>query len=191
MNKLSPMVVLAWALVCALQNVGGQSDGSRTQKPTNSKQPLNGSPQDFLTELGTLKGRGRGAFGNEMAREKAGDCTGAVSTYDMVSCLGKEIEKTTANYKTYVGALRSIEELDIPGGANDGKMRAKALPVDERIRSFDRAEAAWQSYQKAQCTAAYDAYKGGTIAPVMEITCHLQLMRDRMRELESIYQLMH
>jgi uncharacterized protein YecT (DUF1311 family) len=67
----------------------------------------------------------------------------------------------------------------------------KSLTAEDRVREFDEVESAWRTYYKAQCSAAYHAYTGGSIAPNMEGTCQIRLMRDRMRELEGIYQFMH
>jgi uncharacterized protein YecT (DUF1311 family) len=52
-------------------------------------------------------------------------------------------------------------------------------------------ESSWHAYYEAQCSAAYDAYEGGTIAPSIDLTCRLRLMRDRMHEFESIFDFMH
>jgi hypothetical protein len=57
----------------------------------------------------------------------------------------------------------------------------------EELRQFDAAEAAWQDYSKALSDAAFGLYKGGTIAPVMEITCQQALLHGHLRDLETLY----
>jgi len=107
----------------------------------------------------------------------------------MEACMEREVEKTKANYEAYVGALRSSEALASP----EEKPGAEPLPgrplrPDERGKEFHNAESAWQVYAKAQCAAAYDTSREGTSARVTQLECDLRLLRDRMSELESIYQ---
>lgn len=196
MSRVLRLVLLMWALGGIVQSAAAGINHSSAKQGTETapnspdkNQALNKQQQDFFAKLDVLKKQGRAAFSDEMAREKAGDCPHAVSTYDMVTCLGREVEKTTANYRDFVGALRSVEHLKSPGVSYEGPS-GQPLSEEELVKEFDEAESAWQIYHKAQCTAAYGAHKSGTIAPVMEVTCHLQLMRDRMRELENIYQFM-
>ena len=154
--------------------------------PSSSKEQ-----QKYFAQLEGLKRGGRAAYSDENAREKVGGCPKAMTTLDMNICFTGEVEKTTANYKTYTGALRAVEGLDDPNGSDAADIRGQQSDASKRVKEFDAVEAAWNEYYRAQCTAAYDAYAGGTIAPMMELTCKLQLLRDRMHELESIYQRMH
>ena len=200
MHRISQIVLSTLTLLVVVPSATGQSQsqGSSAAPPAASaanspaSKPAAGKEQrQFLAQLAVFKERGRNAYTDEMSRAKAGDCPQAASTQSTVSCLGHEIEKTTANYNAYVGALRSVEGLESSEEAYQPGPTGKPLSAEERVREFDGVEAAWQAYQKAQCSAAYDAYKGGTIAPIIDLTCHLSLMRDRMRELENIYEFMH
>ena len=174
--------------------LGGQAAVAQVNNGTSTNSPpsaQSSARQEYFAQLDTFKKTARSSYSDEQAREKVGDCPKAMTTYDMSTCLGAELQKTTANYRAYTGALRSIEVLVPPGGAPLSGASGAPLSSQESVKEFDAAEAAWQAYQKLQCSAAYDAYRGGTIAPIMQLTCHLKLVRDRMRELESIYDLMH
>ena len=187
MGRRSQIALLTFAIAVAVYSVAGQT-------PTNSppsKAVLDKDRQYFFAQVAAFKKSGRAGYSDEMAREKAGDCPHAASTQDTVTCLRQEIDKTTTNYTTYVNALRSVEGLSNTGETNAGATGGQYLSAEERVKEFDDVEAAWQTYHKAQCSAAYDAYRGGTIAPIIDLTCHLSLMRGRMRELENIYQFMH
>lgn len=114
----------------------------------------------------------KAAYDKEMARAKAGDCPDADNTRDIVDCLGKEIETTTANYKAYTGALRSLLGI---------------MDAGELVKEFDVTEAAWQKYREAQRTAAYGQFKGGTAAGPNASACDLMLIRNHLREIENVY----
>ena len=144
--------------------------------------------QEYSKQVEGLKKIARSAYSDEQMREKAGDCPKSTTTHDIVMCLQKEVDKTIANYQSYADATRSIEGLAAPEDVPASGPTGKPLTSQELVQQFDVAESAWQAYKKAQCSAAYDAYKGGTIAPMVQITCELMLTRNHLRELDSIYQ---
>jgi uncharacterized protein YecT (DUF1311 family) len=124
-------------------------------------------------QVGRYREQASAAFSREMAREKARDCGYEANNRAVVDCLMKELEASSANYKAYTGALRSM--LGIMGADAD------------LVKDFDAGEAAWQKYREAQCRAAFDQFKGGTIAPIDGLSCELMLIRSHMREIEKIY----
>lgn len=145
----------------------------------------------FFQQRSQLQQQAKAAFDREMARQKAGDCPHARSTYDENLCLGKAIHTTLANYQSFSGALRSLLGQKNPMmGASLGDMigpTGKPLTAEQMTKEFDQVEAGWETYRKAQCSAAYDFFKGGTIAPSMGELCELKLIRSRMADLNSIY----
>ena len=123
-----------------------------------------------------------------MAREKTGDCLGRSTTYDEVTCLGREVETTKGNLNEYSSAFHAIFALASPDEAAwqfDGAT-GKPLTATEMTGAFDDVEAAWQKYNDALCSAAFGLDKGGTIAPVSAALCELRAMRNHMRELGAI-----
>ena len=142
--------------------------------------------QDYSARLLTYKQSAQKAFTDEQYRAKGIGCPKEQTTLDISICLKKEVKKTTANYRAYSDGLRSIEGLAAPSESSSTDSSMYSTP-QELVKQFDDAETAWQVYKRAQCSSAYGAYKGGTIAPIMQLTCELTLFRDRMRELESIY----
>ncbi|MGH9351389.1 MAG: lysozyme inhibitor LprI family protein, partial [Terriglobia bacterium] len=147
---------------------------------------------EFLRQRSQLQQQANAAFDREMARKKAGDCPKARTTYDQDVCLGKVIDRTLANYKDFSGALRSLLGQKNPltaGVENMTGPTGKPLTEEEQVKEFDQAEAAWETYRKAQCSAAYDLFKSGTIAPVMGGICELKLIRSRMTDLDDIYEM--
>jgi len=143
--------------------------------------------QAFLTQRNQLQKQARTAFDGEMVREKAGDCPKADNTRDIVDCLGKEIDTSTANYKTYAGALRSM--LSSLGDPSDDFIgpTGKPLTAQEQVKSFDQVEATWTRYREAMCAGAYGLYKGGTVVNIMSGSCELMMLRSHMRELNRVY----
>jgi uncharacterized protein YecT (DUF1311 family) len=177
-------LTLAWTIQLSAQS-------STVPDHNSSKAARVKESQEYFSRLQEFKKLGRAAYSNEETREKTGDCLEARTTYDINVCLGKEVGTTATNYKIYTDALRSVEGLAGPGVSESAGPTGKPLSAGERLSEFDRAESAWHAYYEAQCSAAYDAYKGGTIAPSIDLTCRLRLMRDRMHELKNIFDFMH
>lgn len=189
----------AWGLVFAVlifnagiaaAQTGNQSPG-RKQTPAAKANSFRRAVADFLAQRSRLQQQAKAAFDREMARQKAGDCLHARSTYDENICLGKAIHATLANYQSFSGALRSLLDQKNPMmGAGLGDMigpTGKPLTAEQMTKEFDQVEAEWETYRKTQCSAAYDLFKGGTIASVMGGRCELKLIRSRMADLNYIY----
>ena len=122
-----------------------------------------------------------------MKREKERNCGDEGNTRAIVACLAEEDEMATANYRAYVGAIRSL--LGIMGAEEDELPAHTGQPLtsEELVRNFDTAESAWQKYREAQGKAAYDQFKGGTASGPEAGFCELMMVRNHMRELERIY----
>lgn len=149
---------------------------------------------NFDSRLYTLKDKAKTAYNAEMQREKeeqGDDYRQSISSGNLTVYLKKELETTTANYQTYIGALRSAETLD---GPEDGERYTRGFKLPSKtsnLKEFDKVESMFQEFRKLQCTAAYNANLEGSIAPVVAQACELELMRNHMRELEHIYQFLH
>jgi uncharacterized protein YecT (DUF1311 family) len=142
--------------------------------------------QAFSAQRDQLVQHAAMTFDREMEREKAGDCPNVVTTYDENVCLGQEVATTTANYKDYADTLRSLMGLrDSSAIVADGPTGTPPTP-DEMAKEFDRIETAWDAYRTVLCSAAYHQYRGGTIAPSIELSCNLRAMRTHIRELGGI-----
>jgi len=176
--------ILAFVIpLLALQLSPGQSNnrnGADTQQAARKE-----AWEEYSAHLRVFKESAKKAFADEQVRAKTGDCPKERTTLDISMCLKKEVEKTTANYRVYSSGLRSLEGLTAPDEPSSSES-SKYSTSQELVKQFDDAETAWQAYKQAQCSAAYGAYKGGTIAPIIQLTCELTLFRDRMRELDGI-----
>jgi uncharacterized protein YecT (DUF1311 family) len=142
----------------------------------------------FMAELGRLQAQAKAAYESEMAREKAGDCPNADNTRAIVGCLADEIATTTANFKAFTGAIRSVLSLE-GADAKDTILgpTGQTPSREEVLRAFDDAASAWDKYSKAQCDAIYGLYRGGTYTKVAGASCELLLLRSRMREMDRLY----
>lgn len=169
--------------MCSLRLLTAQNNGAYLSKKATRE-------QHYFAELEKFKQSGRKAYSGEEAREKAGICPNVMNTLEINQCLQKEVQITMENYRAYTSALRAVEVLASPYERASGDISGTAS-VTSLAKAFDKAESAWHHYYKSQCSAAYEAYRDGTIALSMELTCRLQLIRDRMHELEAIYQFMH
>ena len=146
----------------------------------------------YLAEMDRLDAAAKAPYQREMAREHAtensGECPQANTTRAIEECLAGEISTTRSNYAAFTGALRSILALEGPGDRDAvSGPGGKPLTAAERVRQFDAVQSAWETFSKAQATAAHDVWIGGTYAPVAGLTCELMLLRSRMHDLNRIY----
>jgi type II secretory pathway pseudopilin PulG len=119
------------------------------------------------------------AWDREVARERGGDCLGAQTTYDTVTCLGKEIETTQRNLDAYIEAFRGVFALSLP---EEWRVSSASPTADEFLKDFNDAEDKWTAYKRAICSSAFGLAQG-TAAPIDQAYCQLKLMRSHMREL--------
>jgi uncharacterized protein YecT (DUF1311 family) len=170
------------------------------QPATKPKKVLTPEQQEYQTRMrevwvqsDALRTKAKAAFDNEMAREKAGDCPNAMSTYDINVCYSNAAWIADNNLKDFDDALRAIlglHEPKMPGQLPLGGTLAGPTP-EQRVAEFDKVEAQWSAYADTACTAASNQYYGGTIAPYMHISCHIRLVRNHLRELNFIYEVTH
>jgi uncharacterized protein YecT (DUF1311 family) len=151
---------------------------------------------DTRAKLDKLRAAAVTAYNAELAREKAPECPSAVTTYDINMCLSHENDLTDANYKAYTTALRAMLAMPVPKmpAAPDtpyvGPSGPEATPATNTA-AFDAAEAAWQTYAKAECGAVDTYWRGGTIVNSMVGECDLRQSRARLHELDTVYNVTH
>jgi hypothetical protein len=112
--------------------------------------------------------------------------------YAINSCLENENGTTSDNYKEFATALRSILAFQVPNEQQTPTVPGPTgtpLSSAELAQEFDAAQAAWEKYRELACSAAFDLYKGGTVALSQQLSCNLTLFRSRMRDLSAIYYL--
>jgi uncharacterized protein YecT (DUF1311 family) len=130
-----------------------------------------------------LRAQAEKAWDDEMAREKAGDCDGPKTTYEINMCMGQRIDETLANYKRYTDAVRAWHLLPSSRDPDAGGLTGTPPTQEEAIRRFDAAEAAWERYREELCGLVEDMARGGTAAPYVGATCELLVIRNHMRDL--------
>ena len=147
--------------------------------------------KEYTAKRQSLQAQAMGVFNAEMAREKAGDCPDANTTYDFNICYGKQTATTEQNLMSYEGIIRELmasgprmpgeptTEMHGPGGPS--------LTPEQFAEEFDRVEQDWRQYSKTASTAAFHQFDGGTGGPSFEMECELRLTRGHMRELDMIY----
>jgi uncharacterized protein YecT (DUF1311 family) len=146
---------------------------------------------DYSTKLDKLRAVATTAYNAELAREKAPECPEAVNTRDINLCLGREIDITDANYKTFATALRAMLASPspvVPGNPTPdiGPTGPAGTPATNTA-GFDAAESAWKAYAKAECSATGTRWRGGTIVNSIVAECELRMVRSRMHELDTAY----
>ena len=123
------------------------------------------------TSRETLRAQAKQSFDAEIARDKAGDCPNATTTYDSNVCLGNAAAATDQSLKTFEIAVHDLLNLANPQSAAE----------------FSRVEILWHAYLDGASTAAFEQFHGGTIAPSFQLQTRIRLVRSHLRELDAIY----
>jgi uncharacterized protein YecT (DUF1311 family) len=155
------------------------------QKPAKALTPEEMAFRRQEDEHARLQAEGKQVFAAEMAREQAGDCKDAQTTYDSNICFSKETAITDQNLKRFEEIIRKLQMLDTSDDSSTPD--SSSLTTGQHAEEFDRMEQNWRQYRDTACKAAYDQFEGGTGGPSFDMECRLKLTRDQMRELDFIY----
>lgn len=95
------------------------------------------------------------------------DCANAGSTMEQNRCAAREVEALYATLKLYTDTAYTVirENSDV-----DPETLIAEIAVGER---------AWKSYVDDACYAVYTNWSSGTIRTVMELSCRMELVRER------------
>jgi uncharacterized protein YecT (DUF1311 family) len=184
--------VFSFAVLCLAPYGRGQENPPADQKVlTPEQQAYQQRYREWETHYRQLQAQGKQIFDAEMSREKAPLCPEASSTYDVDVCYGKELGITEANLKNFETV---IHDLLVPGPEMPGPevpappgVAGPHLTPEQHIAEFESVEQDWRQYRDAACAAALHQFDGGTGGPSFELQCQIQLARDHMRELRTIY----
>jgi len=171
------------------------SDGQSPAKPkkvlTPEQKVYQQQWKEYMVKHQSLQAQAKEVFDAEMAREKAGDCPEAKTTYDFNICYGKQAAITEENLKSFEGIIRELmaPQPQMPGQpVNEMHGPAGPSPTPEQVtEEFDRVEQDWRQYRETARTAAFHQFDGGTGGPSFQMECELRLTRGHMRELDMIY----
>jgi len=94
------------------------------------------------------------------------------NTIELNNCLSAVEQKVDQEHQRYVAAARARLKHDAAADPTDAGA-AKA------VEGFEKAEAAWLVYRKAECDAVYDNFSAGSIRGSMSETCRIHLTRLR------------
>jgi uncharacterized protein YecT (DUF1311 family) len=186
------VAVVSSAILCfALYGRGQQSQPAHHKVLTPEQQAYQQELKLYSARQQQLQAQGKQILDAEMAREKAGDCPNASSTYDFNICYGKQLDITEANLKRFEAILHDLlapapqmpgEPATPPPGPAGPSLTSAQLTAE-----FESVERIWRQYRDTACTAAFHQFDGGTGGPSFDSECRLQLTRDHMRELRMIY----
>jgi hypothetical protein len=184
-----PVLILCGVLSLSSLGVSRQMPAGREKVLTPEQQALQQKARVVASERDTLRAQAKQAFDAEMARQKAGDCPDAGTTYDANVCYGKAVGVTDQNLRTYEAAIRNLLGLKSTGQTPvAGPAGPQSTP--QEIADFDRMEALWHSYLDAAKGAAFHQFAGGTGGPSFAMVSYLQLVRSHMAELNGLYDML-
>lgn len=145
--------------------------------------------RDTTAKRLALQAEGQQVFNAEMAREAAGDCKAADSTYEFNLCYSQQESITSQNLSRFERVIRDLilnGQQDAPAYDSTG-IAGPSLTPQHLLDELHRVETLWQQYSSTACTAAFHQFDGGTGGPSFEGQCNLALTRSHMRELNLIY----
>jgi len=183
------MILIA---VFASEQCSGQQDTAKPKKVfTPDQLAYQRQTEVFRARRLSLQGQAKQIFGAEMARDKAGDCPNADTTYNVNVCMRKELTITEQNLKSYEGVIQGLLAPwpEMPGQPNintNGPAGSSFTPK-QHSEEFERVEKSWRGYRDTACTTAFHQFSGGTGGPSFEMQCELMLARNHMRELDMMY----
>ncbi len=93
-------------------------------------------------------------------------CDSATTTFDMRRCASRALEDAKRDLNRYVREAR----------------RLAAKPA-----LLDSAQAVWERFREIACRAAGSEYEGGTMMPLVVLSCHLDLTRSRLHQVYDDY----
>jgi uncharacterized protein YecT (DUF1311 family) len=91
------------------------------------------------------------------------------NTLEINDCQAARLATAEDELKRYLAAARKRLQSE----AADDAGVAKALA------GFDKMQAIWTGYRDAECGAVFDYWSSGTIRTSMELTCEIDLTRQR------------
>jgi uncharacterized protein YecT (DUF1311 family) len=186
------VAIVFFAIVClALYGDGQQNQPAHHKALTPEQQANQQQYRQWEAHHRQLQVQGKQIFDAEMAREKAGDCPNAGTTYDFNICYGKQLNTTEANLKSLEETIRDLlaPATQMQGDPNTPPpgVASPSLTSAQLTAEFESVVRIWLQYRDTACTAAFHQFGDGSGGPSFEMQCRLQLARDHMRELRMIY----
>lgn len=97
---------------------------------------------------------------------RALDCENPLTTVDMISCADLDYQRADKELNQVYVEMRSH--------------------LDETARKLlQDSQRAWIAYRDAECKRARDEARGGTLAPVLQISCLAELTEQRIGDLKG------
>jgi uncharacterized protein YecT (DUF1311 family) len=100
------------------------------------------------------------------ARQAVAECDNVYGNMEMIGCEKSEYDKANKELQALVLAIK------------------KNMHPDE-TKHFDDANAAWLSYRKAHCWSAATLYDAGSMGGLVEMKCHADLTKQRIKQLRQ------
>ena len=194
---LTPARFSIW-LLCVLlpplPEVFAQQTSAAPQKVLAHQQtPYQQQYQAWEANRRSLQAQAKQLYDEEMAREqaseKAGDCPGADTTFDINVCVGELAQTTEDVLASFEQLIRGLEapQPEMAGAAHSATSASSGPTPQQVLAQFNQVEQSWEQYRKIACEAAYGQFYGGSGAVGNESQCIVQLTRDHIRELHMIY----
>jgi uncharacterized protein YecT (DUF1311 family) len=113
------------------------------------------------------------------AGEAPVDCSGALSTHDMLECNGRDFRQADAQLNAlYPKVLKSLKDSYPPDAI-------RAAGGQDPVKDLRDAQRKWVAFRDANCRSLATVMLGGTGQAVIEGGCRARMTRERIKELQE------
>ena len=101
---------------------------------------------------------------------------------DLNACAARELETSLSNYRAYIHAIAQLLEMqaaDVNG--------IDRTPYRNAALAFRAAETSWQAYSDKACRAVASQNEGGSMQPLTDLSCRMELTQRHMEELATVF----
>ncbi len=155
---------------------------AQVQKPVDQhKAPgFPAADEKRFDQVDALQNRAREILKTELARQPDPACDpDKLSSMELDGCAAADEAVTERNYRAFLRALKA--SLAIQGPDIDPKI------LHPPSKNLAAGEVAWRTYLNKTCAAVVDGLEGGTIAPVVRVSCLQNLTQQHMKELADLF----
>ncbi len=101
---------------------------------------------------------------------------------DLNSCAARELGTSLTHYRAYIDAIAQLLEMQVADAHE-----ADQTPYKKASLAFRSAETSWQDYSDKACHAVASQNEGGSMQPLTDLSCRMELTQRHMEELATVF----
>lgn len=101
---------------------------------------------------------------------------------DLNACAARELRTSLTHYRSYIDAIAQLLEMQVADAHE-----ADQTPYKKASLAFRSAETSWQDYSDKACHAVASQNEGGSMQPLTDLSCRVELTQRHMEELAIVF----